>query len=348
MKRKTRRMLTSMVTMAFMLSIATTAMAAGPGMGGGGGRGNPGSMLQPSSRSQGGMSSMQADQFSPGGMPGGGFQGRPEGNPGFNFNGIDEAIAGLSEEDQTTLSDYIDAYETAVTAEQEALENAEEGDDLSSYREAVKDALEALVEAADEAEIDLGLTDSPDGSMNNGSFENKHGSFSAAVEEAITGLSEEDQTTLSDYIDAYETAVTAEQEAIESAEEGDDLSSYREAVMDAFKALVEAADEAEIDLGLTDSPDGSINNGSFENKHGSFGAVIEEVITGLSEDDQATLSDYIDAFETALTAEQEALESAEEGDDLSSYREAVMDAVKDLFEAAKEAGIDLSLTNTNE
>jgi len=161
-------------------------------------------------------------------------------------NKVEEALAALSDEDKEILSDVIEAYEEAVAAAKEAKENAGEDADLSSYRQAVADALNDLLDAAKEAGIDLGLkefTCAIPGTRIGGFFVD-------AIDEAIANLDEDESDTLIDYIEAYEDAVAAAEEAKENADEDDDLSDYREAVVEAVRELLEAAKEADIDLGL--------------------------------------------------------------------------------------------------
>ncbi|MEA4932062.1 MAG: hypothetical protein VB071_00480 [Lawsonibacter sp.] len=243
---------------AFALSLAPTAFAAGPTKEGRGNSGNA-QMSQ--------VQSMRAnDQMAEGNQKScvGGNQTRNqmqkqmreinqmmqrerEGGPhtGMNLCGVSAAIAGLSEEDTETLSTYIDAYETAVAAEQAARASAEESTDLSSYREAVQTALQALLDAAEGAGIDLELTACNQVSWMNGKG---HGMNPGAVASSIAKLGKEDTETLSTYVDAYKTAVAAEQAARASAEEGTDLSSYREAVHTALQALLDAAADAGVGL----------------------------------------------------------------------------------------------------
>ncbi len=265
---------------------------------------------------------------------------------GMNTESVATAIAALSDDDAETLSDYISAYEEAVEAEAEALEDAEEGDDLSSYREAVQTTLQELLAAAKEAEIDLGIMmgnqnfqNTQNGQNNSGNQKTQEGQLmnganrgmnTEAIATAIAALSDDDAETLSDYISAYEEAVEAESEALEDADEDTDLSDYREAVHTALQALLEAAEDEEINLGLMNGAGRGMNTD-----------VIATAIAALSDDDEETLSDYISAYEEAVEAEAEALEDADEDTDLSDYREAVFTALRALFDAAKEADIEL-------
>jgi hypothetical protein len=81
---------------------------------------------------------------------------------------LTEAIAALSEDDQETLGDYIEAYEDAVAALEAARAEAEEGDDLSSYDEAVRTAAEALRAAAADAGIELAMPERGEGNLSDG------------------------------------------------------------------------------------------------------------------------------------------------------------------------------------
>ena len=260
MNDKVKKMLAISSALALALSLSGVASAAGPDKGAQGGFGQSQLSAQGMSAAQ----NVQSKGGNQGAQPGmaqntnrtqncqNGMQDKPEGAFRGGMNELfAEAIANLSETDAAALSDYISAYESAVTAEQAALESAEEGDDLSAYREAVQTALKALLDAAEDAEIDLGIAangmqDKPEGAF--------RGGMNELFAEAIANLSETDAAALSNYISAYESAVTAEQAALESAEEGDDLSAYREAVQTALKALLDAAEDAEIDLGIAPPP----------------------------------------------------------------------------------------------
>lgn len=250
---------------------------------------------------------------------------------GVGFGRVTAAIAGLSEEDAQTLSTYIEAYQDAVTAEQAALASTEEDADLSDYREAVQTALQALLDAAEEDGIDLELAICNQTGGKNGK---SHGMNPGSVASSVAKLSEEDAETLSTYVDAYETAVAAEQAALASAEEGADLSEYREAVQTALQALLDAGEENGIDLELAVCSQVSWKNG---NGHGMNPGAVASSIAKLSKEDAETLSAYIDAYQDAVAA----LTSAEDGTDLSAYRKAVQTALRALLDAAADAGVGL-------
>ncbi len=159
---------------------------------------------------------------------------------------ISSAIADLSDEDAATLSSYISAYEKAVAAETDAAASSDSSTDLTSYREAVKDAVDALLAAAKDADISLDLGQCESGI---GPIWSRIQNGSSDLETLLSSLSDEDKTTLSEYIDAVKSAAAAEEEAASSADKNSDMSSYRKAVMNAVKALFEAAKEANISLG---------------------------------------------------------------------------------------------------
>lgn len=169
-------------------------------------------------------------------------------------------------------------------------------------------------------------------------LEERAADMESAISSAIANLSDEDAATLSTYISAYEKAVAAETDAASSSDSSTDLTSYREAVKDAVDALLAAAKDADINLDLGQCESGigpvwsRIQNGSSD---------LETLLSSLSDDDKATLSEYIDAVENAVAAENDAVSSADKNTDMSSYRKAVMNAVKALFEAAKDANISL-------
>ncbi len=87
-----------------------------------------------------------------------------------------------------------------------------------------------------------------------GQFGNKQDDSPAAnpaqVEKALSVLSDADRELLSSYIEAYETAVAAAKTAAESEQAAEDLSSYQDAITQAFSALCKAAEVSGIELGL--------------------------------------------------------------------------------------------------
>ncbi|MDD4844700.1 MAG: hypothetical protein PHU31_10285 [Anaerotignum sp.] len=354
MFKKIKKTLAITSTMALVLSMSTSVFAMGPTSGGMGNfqttqsanvqsgkmqhsQGTNGRMQSQQNQSATAQSASQAqgtERSAQGGINQG-LNGMKQemGMAGGNRGGmITEAIAALSDEDAETLSEYISAYEDALTEKQAALEDADEDTDLSSYREAVHTALQALLDTAEDEDIDLGsMSEGFQGQMMNGTRNRR-------FTEAITALSDEDAETLSGYISAYEDALTEKQAALEDADEDTDLSSYREAVHTALQALLDAAEDEDIDLGSIGSMSkrfhGQMMNGAGNGR-------FTEAIAALSDEDAETLSGYISAYEDALDEELAALEDADEDTDLSSYREAVQTALQALLAAAKDADIDL-------
>ncbi|MGE4277321.1 MAG: hypothetical protein AB7E30_09150 [Lawsonibacter sp.] len=322
---------------AFALSLVPVALAAGPAKENRNNSGNT-QMVQAQSMkadSQG-NSLMKANQVQNKTQKNNQIMQRErEGFCGMEWECAAAAIAGLSEEDAETLSTYIDAYEDAVAAAQAAFETAEEGADLSDYREAVCMALQDLLDAAEEAGIALEPAACGQVSWMNGK---DHGMNPGSVASSIAKLTEEDAETLSTYVDAYEAAVSAEQAAVETAEEGADLSNYREAVRTALQNMLNAGEENGISLQLAVCDQASWMNGKG---HGMNPGAVASSIAKLSTEDKETLDTYIDAYEDAVAAKRAALASAVEGTDLSSYCEAVQTALQDLLDAAADAGVEL-------
>jgi len=331
MKKKFGAIISIALTLALVLSLATTALAGY----GNGGKGNKGAGPQPP---KGGF----ADKASKNDMPGLGKNKKP--NPSIKNGAPEEAIAALSDADKKTLNVYIDAYEDAVVEAIAALESAQKGDDLSEYRKSVMSALKTLLKAAKDNGIVLKTSMSSIASINGQLCRNWNGKdFNITIEEALAALTDEEKEVLREFIDAYEDAVADAEEAKENADEEDDLSAYHEAVMTAVKELLKAAEEADIDLGVNKFfvLKGDHTRGDWLGWH--WVKAVTEAIADLDDDDKDALSDYIEDFEDALDAAEEAKENADEDDDLSSYREAVAAALKDLLDAAKEADIDLGL-----
>ena len=74
---------------------------------------------------------------------------------GISTEAITELIDSVEDEDtKASLTELLEAYQTAMDAQKEALDEAEEGADLSEYDEAVKSAWDALKEAMDEAGLE--------------------------------------------------------------------------------------------------------------------------------------------------------------------------------------------------
>lgn len=350
MKKKMGAIVSFALTLALVLSLATTALASS-GCGKGGQKGNSagnysGSKTKTMSAQAGTSGNGPSDKAPEKGLMGP-FEfmhTKNRGNAvGMAADVVKNAIAALSDEDKDTLSDEIEAYEEAVTAAEEAMASAEKGDDLSEYREAVVTALKELLEAAKEADIDLKVPMSSAASMNGQLHRNWNDKdYTNTVEEALAALSDEDKEILSDEIEAYEEAVAAAKEAKVNCGEDADLSTYRQAVAEALKDLIDAAKEADINLGLkefTCAIPGSRIGGYFSD-------AIDEAIANLDGDDSEALSDYIEAYEDAVAAAEEAAENADLDGDLCDYRDAVVAALKDLLRAANEADIDLGLLKT--
>lgn len=270
MERKAKSLVSIVATLAITLSFTTTAMAVGSEMSSA--HHSRGGMVQTGTRTQGSGSykqnSVQAQGQGSGGqnstrMQGIGFgvqdgtkasgsekaQGKTDAIPrGMHVEVIEMAITALNDEDQETLSTYIEAFEDAATAYEQAV--ADEETDLSSYCEAVRDAFDALKDAAEGAGIDFGLK-LGSGSANGTPFGGRRVMMSSeVVEEAIAGLSDEDQEALGDYLVAYQDAVAAKEQAITNGVDRDELLTDCQAVRDAFKALLDAAKDAGISLGL--------------------------------------------------------------------------------------------------
>jgi hypothetical protein len=144
MVKRVKKTLLIVGTVVFALSLPATALAAGP------------SGTEGDTRGQAVVASSQTPMGqAPGNQNQRGLQDAHFG--GMDSKAIETAIAALSDDDADTLSEYIDDYEDALAAEQEAIEDGAEGADLSTYRDAVQSALQALLDAARDADIDLGL-----------------------------------------------------------------------------------------------------------------------------------------------------------------------------------------------
>ena len=191
-------------------------------------------------------------------MPGG------KGMKGINTDEIASAIDAIEDEEtKANLEALLSDYEAAKSALDEAMEDGSE--DVDTYMEAEKSAMEALRAALDETGIDT-RPQRPDGNnqkdMRQGG--NMKGFDAAEIKIAIEALEDEEvKSNLETLLNDYETARAALETAME--EESEDIDSYRDAEIKAMEALRTALDEAGIDT-RPEFPKGDEQDGEEGNK----------------------------------------------------------------------------------
>ena len=184
-------------------------------------------------------------------MPGekGGRDGQKNGGKGMSGVNTDEIASAIealeNEETKANLEALLSDYEAAKSALDEAMK--EGSDDVDTYMEAEKSAMEALRTALDEADIDT-RPQRPDGmdqkDMRQGG--NMKDFDTDEIKTAIEALEDEEvKSNLETLLNDYEAAKAALKTAME--EESEDIDSYRDAEIKAMEALRSALDEAGID-----------------------------------------------------------------------------------------------------
>lgn len=237
---RARRALAIVLVLALTLAFGASALADGGKAPSGG--------QTPGGQQRGG-SGGQTDMQTPGGANTGNGQqgGAPGGQPdeaGVNVDSVREAIEALEDETaKENLLTLLDAYETALDAKQAAI-TSKDTTDLSTLSQAAADAKDALEAAMTEAGLSLddilGTKDAPqDGTgRQNGQPELD----TDAIAEAIAALDDTDtnKATLQSLLEAYETALAAEESADTTALTEDELTALSDATDAARQALQEA------------------------------------------------------------------------------------------------------------
>ena len=176
---------------------------------------------------------------------------------GLNTDNIKTSIEGLEDEDtRANLEALLSDYESAKTALETAIK--EKSDDVDTYKEAEKEAMEELNTALKEAGIDT-RPKLPEGKdMKPGA--GMKGFDTEEIRTAIDALEDVDvKTDLATLLSDYEAAKTALDTAVDEGSE--DTDTYREAEMKAMEELRSALEEAGIDT-RPRLPEGSENGNS--------------------------------------------------------------------------------------
>jgi len=248
--RRTKRYLVGILVLMMVLAISATALADnGRGAGGSGGQpklgGSPGQPPQGTPDPDDTTENRQ-------GQRGNGAQNAEQ--PGVNTDKIAEAIAALDDETlQTSLTALLETYEDALEAKQEAL-NAKDTTNLSTLSSTVgaaKDALDTALEAAGVSTDDLyGVPE--EANDGTGRMQNRPAMDTTEISAAIAALDDTDanKATFTSLLEAYETAVAAQNGADTSALTEDEIAALSDATQKAELALEEALKNA----GLADEP----------------------------------------------------------------------------------------------
>ena len=332
-----KRFFATVLVVAMTLAISATALADG-GKSSGSAGGAPGGQSQqggqPGQQPQGGQSS---DAQSSATSSTGGGQGQP-GNgaaAGINTDKVEEAIAALTDETvQANLTTLLEAYVAAEEAKQTAIAaNETDLTDLTSAVTAAKEALETALAAAGVETDDLygAQMQANDGT---GRMQNRPALDTTALSEAIAALedTDENKASLTALLTAYETALAAETAADTTTLTEDEIAALAEATKTAEQALLEAAKTAGISTGM--------DNGRGE-KPAINTTTISEAIAALEDTDEnkASLTALLTAYETALAAETAADTTTLTEDEIAALSEATQTAAQALQEALQNAGI---------
>ena len=334
--RHTKRYIAAIVALLLTLVISATALADnGKSNGGSGG---------PSK--QGGSSSQQP-QNSPKPSPSADDQKDKQNNgvrnnekPGVNTDKIAEAIAALDDETaQASLTALLETYEAALDAKQAALDakDTEELDTLASAVGAAKEALDAALEEAGVSTDDLyGVpAEASDGT---GRMQNRPAMDTTEIAAEIAALddTDENKATLTSLLEAYATALAAQNGADFSALTNDEIKVLVDAVQSAEQALLEATKAA----GIT----GGVGRGQFVNGYGNASLDAESIATKIAALDdtnanKASLTALLEAYETALAAQNGADASSRTEEEIQALADATNKAELALEEALMNAGL---------
>lgn len=259
-----------------------------------------------------------------------------------NTDKIEEAIAALTDTDtQTSLTTLLETYEAALAAKQTAIA-ANNTDDLETLTAAVTAAQEALDTALAAAGVDKDTLYSTSDNGNGGKGDakgNRPALNTDEIETAIAALTDTDvQANLTTLLATYKAALAAQTAADTSTLTDDEIQALADAVKTAESALLEATRTAGISSGE--------GRGQFVDGHGNGVQKLNtEAIAALiaalddTDDNKATLTDLLTAYETALVAETTADTTSLTADEIAALSEATKTAADALKTAMTTAGI---------
>lgn len=333
--RRTKRYLVGILVLVLVLAISATALADnGRGAGGNGGQPKPGGLSsQPPQGTPDPASTTDGRQ----GQRGNGAQNAEQ--PGVNTEKIAEAIAALDDETaQANLTALLETYEDALEAKQTALDAKDTTNlsTLSSAVDAAKEALDTALEAAGVSTDDL-YSAPEEANDGTGRMQNRPAMDTDEIATAIAALDDTDanKATLTSLLEAYEAALTAQSSADTSSLTDDEIKALADAVQTAEQALLEATKAAGITSG--------VGRGQFVNGNGNRSLNTETVaaqIAALDDTDtnKATLTSLLEAYETALAAQNAADTTTLTEDEVAALADATQKAELALEEALQNAG----------
>ncbi len=260
---------------------------------------------------------------------------------GLNVDKIAEAIAALTDEDvKASLTALLDAYVAAFDARQSAIE-AKETDDLNTLSDAVtaaKAALDAALEAAGISTDTLyGVPEeAQDGTGRSNSNRPVLDTTNIAAAIAALDDSDENKAALNTLLSAYQEALAAEQNADASLTQAE-----LKALSDATKAAEQALLEATKDAGITNGAGrGQLVDGyAYGNTVMNMEAISAQ-IAGMDDSDEnkGVLTQLMEAYQAAYTAEQGADANALTKQEMSALSDATKAAADALKTAMENAG----------
>ena len=267
---------------------------------------------------------------------------------GLNTDKIEEAIAALTDEDaKASLTTLLSAYVDAWTAKQEAIQakNTDELATLTDAMTAAKTALDTALEAAGISSDTLyGVSEeAKDGT---GKTNNRPTLDTEEIETAISALEDtnENKATLTGLLSTYEGALAAQAAADTTTLTDEEIQALADAVQSAESALLEAARSAGV---IGGNGRGQFVSGYAYGKAEMDVDTISAQIAALDDTDEnkATLNALLAAYQTALTAEQNADESTLSEAEIEALQQATDAAADALKEAMENAGLDTQIQN---
>lgn len=337
MRMRAKRTIVAMIATLMTLALCTTALADNSRGGGKPEGQGTGTQTQPGGGTDHGSSNAPGQKDK-----------RNAQAEGLNTDKIEEAIAALTDEDaKASLTTLLSAYVDAWTAKQEAIQ-ANSTTDLSTLTDAMTAAKTALDTALEAAGISTDTLygvpeEAKDGT---GKMNNRPALDTDEIEAAISALDDTnaDKATLTGLLSTYEAALAAQAAADTSTLTDEEIQALADAVQSAESALLEAARSAGVI--------GGNGRGQFVSGY-AYGKVEMDVdtisaqIAALDDtnENKAKLSELLTAYQSALTAEQNADESTLSEAEIEALQLATDAAADALKEAMENAGLDTQIQN---
>ncbi len=337
MRMRAKRTIVAMIAILMTLALCTTALADN-GRGGGKPEGQgTGTQTQPGGGTDHGSSTAPGQKDK-----------RNAQAEGLNTDKIEEAIAALTDEDaKASLTTLLSAYVDAWTAKQEAIQ-ANSTTDLSTLTDAMTAAKTALDTALEAAGISTDTLygvpeEAKDGT---GKMNDRPALDTDEIEAAISALDDTnaDKATLTGLLSTYEAALAAQAAADTTTLTDEEIQALADAVQSAESALLEAARSAGV---IGGNGRGQFVSGYAYGKAEMDVDTISAQIAALDDtnENKAKLSELLTAYQSALTAEQNADESTLSEAEIEALQLATDAAADALKEAMENAGLDTQIQN---